>query len=100
MTPNKDNQHKEGRCYTCNKQGHLARNCPNKPKQPPAKAKSTKIEEESDDETIYQHGGKVMAANWDSYMRAGVDLPEEDKLIIIWKAAEWEQGQDNPEEDF
>jgi hypothetical protein len=26
-----DIQRKEGRCFTCNKQGHLARNCPDKP---------------------------------------------------------------------
>ena len=99
-TPNKDDQRKEGRCYTCNKQGHLARNCPDKPKtRAPVKAKAAEIEE-SDDETTYQHGGKVTAKNWESYMRAGEDLPEEDKLVIIRKAAEWEQGQGNPEEDF
>ena len=28
---NPETQHKEGCCFTCNKQGHLAQNCPDKP---------------------------------------------------------------------
>ena len=34
-----DTQRKEGRCFTCNKQGHLARNCPDKPAKTSDKGK-------------------------------------------------------------
>ena len=42
-------QHKEGCCFTCNKQGHLAHNCPQKPKEkrqtPPLKGRQAEAED-------------------------------------------------------
>ena len=34
-----ETQRREGRCFTCNKQGHLARNCPDKPAKTSDKGK-------------------------------------------------------------
>ena len=61
-----DQQCAEGRCFTCNKQGHISRNCPDKPtdnkaNKPPfqkkkAKARQAAIidKETSDGETTYE----------------------------------------------
>ena len=46
---------KEGRCFRCKKQGHLSRNCPNKP----SKAHRNPEEEESEDETIQASSTKT-----------------------------------------
>ena len=44
-----DKQRQEGRCFTCNKQGHLARNCPNKPWKDKGKVKARTAETETGD---------------------------------------------------
>jgi len=44
---------KEGRCFECSKQGHMARDCPNKPKRPtkpPSIKFISQLEADSDDE--------------------------------------------------
>ena len=40
-TGDPETQHQQGCCFTCNQQGHIAKNCPNKPKQKPKTPVST-----------------------------------------------------------
>ena len=44
-----DKQQQEGRCFTCNKQGHLARNCPYKPWKEKGKVKARSTETDDKD---------------------------------------------------
>ncbi|KAH9059455.1 hypothetical protein EDB83DRAFT_2520577 [Lactarius deliciosus] len=60
----REDQMKTGCCFTCNKQGHLSRNCPDKPdimvKKSQAKARTAKADEdveEDDTESSYQESG-------------------------------------------
>jgi hypothetical protein len=41
----KDEHKKEGRCFECSRQGHMARDCPYKKKQKPFRPKQDPIEE-------------------------------------------------------
>ena len=61
-----ETQHNEGCCFTCNKQGNLACNCPNKPKQkkptPPTKGRQAKAKDsdtESEASSIHGTSAKV-----------------------------------------
>ena len=90
---------KEGRCFTCNKQGHISRNCPDKAKnknKAPVKARIAETEE-SDEETKSETSEPL---DWDAYVCLGRTLKESDKLTIIRKAAEVEQGKEDPDLDF
>ena len=103
-----DQQHAEGRCFTCNKQGHISWNCPDKPadtktNKPPfqkkkAKARQAAIienEETSDEEIDY---GSPEANTW---VRKGQVLPVKEKEDIVRMAWEAETGMlVGPEADF
>jgi hypothetical protein len=93
-----DTQHKEGRCFTCNKQGHLARNCPDKPTDKrKTKARTAKVAD-SDNETITETPTQELDPT--VYIRLGKSLKEEDKLTILKMAIEAEQGIKGEHTDF
>ena len=99
--PDKDIEklRKEGRCFTCSKQGHISRNCPDKARnktKAPVKARIAETEE-SDEETKSEISEPL---NWDAYVCLGRTLKESDKLTIIRKAVEVEQGKEDPDLDF
>ena len=99
--PDKDIEklRKEGRCFTCNKQGHISRNCPDKAKnknKAPVKARIAETEESS--EEIKSETSEP--PDWDAHVRLGRTLKESDKLTIIRKAAEVEQGKEDPDSDY
>jgi hypothetical protein len=103
--PKKDSDtlRKEGCCFTCEKQGHLANKCPDKAKKGKDKApvKARVVEtEESDNDTKSDTSSIKEPLDWKTFHRMGRTLPEGDKLIIIRKAAEAEQGSEDPELDF
>jgi hypothetical protein len=84
-----ETQRKEGRCFTCNKQGHLARNCPDKPtKKRKTKARTAEV---MDSETITETPTEEMDP--ETYVRLGKSLNKEDKLTILKMAIEAERGQ-------
>lgn len=97
-----EKQKKEGHCFTCNKQGHIARNCPDKPsgeKRPQTKAKKAETEDsdcESDTET-WDGKGPITP---DAYIRLGKTLKEEDKIAIVKMAVRAEQGEEGGDMDF
>ena len=93
-----ETQRKEGRCFTCNQQGHLAHNCPKKPKEkkqtPPTKGRKAKAEDsksKSDDESVH---GASATVKWDKdlFWQMAASAPEEDKVEIVRRAAMDEGG--------
>ena len=98
-----DTQHREGRCFTCNKQGHLSKNCPDKEKKKPkgkAPAKACIAETEDDsaeEESSKEESDDDWAETFIKKARAG---PEKGKLQILQKAIKAQQGEVSEEEDF
>jgi hypothetical protein len=93
-----DTQCKEGHCFTCNKQGHLARNCPDKPtNKRKTKARTAEVAD-SDNKTITET--PTQEFNPAAYIRLGKSLKEEDKLTILKMAIEAEQGIEGEHADF
>ena len=103
-----DQQRAEGRCFTCNKQGHISWNCPDKPadtktNKPPfqkkkVKARQAAIEDEeiSDDEDIDYRDPNINAC-----VCKGQTLKTESKETIVRRAWEAETGMlVGPEADF
>ena len=104
-----DQQRAEGRCFTCNKQGHISRNCPDKPadnktnkpqfQKKKAKARQAAIteNEETSDEDDIDYGSPE-ANTW---VRKGQVLPVKEKEDIVRMAWEAETGMlVGPEADF
>ena len=103
-----DQQRAEGHCFTCNKQGHISQNCPDKPadtknnkpqfQKKKAKARQAAIiedEETSDEEIDY---GSPEANTW---VCKGQVLPVKEKEDIVCMAWEAETGMlVGPEADF
>ena len=91
-----DTQCQEGRCFTCNKQGHLSKNRPDKKeKKPkgkaPAKAHITETEEDSvKEESSKEESDDDWAETFIKKARAG---PEKGKLCILQKAIKAQQGE-------
>ena len=104
-----DPRHAEDRCFTCNKQGHISRNCPYKPadnktnkpafQKKKAKAHQAAIieDEETSDEEDIDYGDPDINA----WVRKGQTLKTESKETIVRRAWEAETGMlVGPEADF
>jgi hypothetical protein len=89
-----DKQRKEGRCFICNKQGHMQRNCPDKSSdKKKSKAKQTKAEDSSSEsETEDDYIDQFITNAW--------AMKESSKKAIIKKAIITEQGEEGGELDF
>ena len=95
-----ETQHKEGCCFTCNKQGHLACNCPQKPKEkkqtPPTKGRQAKAEDSgSKSEAESVHGASAtVKCDKDLFYQMVAVAPKEDKVEVVRRAAaiEGEEG--------
>ena len=83
-------QCQEGRCFTCNKQGHLARNCPDKPSKDKGKVKARTAETEvSDDETITET--RDNGSDFDAFIRKGRSMKDEINSL----SSKWQWRQKN-----
>ena len=103
-----DQQCAEGRCFTCNKQGHISRNCldksaDTKTNQPPFQKKKAKAcqaaieDEETSDKEDVDYGDPDINA----WVRKGQTLKTESKETIVRWAWEAETGMlVGPEADF
>ena len=95
-----DTQRKEGRCFNCNQQGHLSKNCP-KPKKDkgkiPVKARIAETEESSAEEDANETDDEKIA---DDYWTKGRALKEASKLHIIQKAIAAHDGEEFDGSDF
>ena len=91
-----DKQCQEGRCFTCNKQGHLARNCPDKPWKDKGKVKARTAKTEtgdSDDIATLDDEATIL------YQQARA-MKEESKIRFVQMAIEVEQGTEGDGLDF
>ena len=91
-----DKQRQEGRCFTCNKQRHLAKNCPDKPWKDKGKVKARAAEtinRDSDDITTLEDEAAIL------YKQARA-MKEESKIRFVQMAAEAEQGTEGDSLDF
>jgi hypothetical protein len=88
----------EGHCFTCNKQGHILQNCPDKTQKKKPQAKAKKAETSDQDSNSKTKSPKPM--DLDTYVQLGKSLPEDTKIVIIRKAIEAEQGAEGDDMDF
>ncbi len=95
-----EKRRKEGQCFTCNKQGHIARNCPDKKKRLLVKARKAETEDSGaeGDESDMEDTKSISA---EEYVHLGETLKEEDKITIIHHTIIAEQAENpTPEQDF
>jgi hypothetical protein len=97
-TEDTQKQHAEGCCFTCNKQGHLAQNCPDKTQKKKSQVKAKKAETSDQDSDSKTKDPKPM--DLDTYVQLGKSLTEDTKIAIIRKAIEAEQGAEGNDVDF
>ena len=91
-----DKQCQEGRCFTCNKQGHLAKNCPDKPWKDKGKVKACTAKtdnRDSDDIATLEDEATIL------YKQART-MKEESKIRFIQMAIKVEQGTEGDGLDF
>ena len=95
-------QRKEGRCFTCNKQGHISKNCPDKQKKKDkALVKACKAEtKDSGAKGDGESSDEEKSISPDAYIRMGRGLKEKDKIAIVKMAIDVEQGKGGPDVDF
>ena len=82
-----DKQRQEGHCFTCNKQGHLAKNCPEKPWKDKGKVKARSAETDyKDSDTTTSLDDEATA-----FYKQAWAMKEESKIRFIQKTMEEEQ---------
>jgi hypothetical protein len=93
-----EKQCKEGCCFTCGKQGHIARVCPDKDKdkkgKAPVKSRKAQTEDsgaEGDGESSEEEETASPAV---AFVRLGRSMKEADKLTILKMAVDAEQGKE------
>ena len=100
-----EEQCKTGCCFTCNKQGHIARNCLDKPadNKPTTQKKNAKACQAAitDDETTDEDNIDYGSPEANTWVRKGQVLPVQEKEDIVHMAWEAETGMlVGPEADF
>jgi hypothetical protein len=90
----------EGQCYSCKKQGHLAQNCPAKPKTfNKGKAKACTAEakaSDAEDNSDSLDDEKTLKA----FVKRGREMSEEKKLSLLSYIAKGEQEGSAGDQDF
>ena len=95
-----ETQRREGRCFTCNKQGHLARNCLDKSAKTPdkgkVKARTAETEPiDSENEAEPQDEDKARAV-----VRLARSMKEEEKVDFLMRVIEADKGAEGEDMDF
>ena len=86
----------EGCCFTCNKQGHLAKNCPDKPWRDKGKVKARTAETDtgdSDDIATPEDEADIL-------YRQERAMKEESKMRFVQMAIKADQGEEGDSMDF
>ena len=96
-----ETQRREGRCFTCNKQGHLAWNCPNKPTKTSdkgkVKARSAETDPvDSEDEVEPQ----ITEDKTKAVVRLARSMNEEEKIDFLMRVIEADKGAEGEDMDF
>jgi hypothetical protein len=99
-----EKQHKEGRCFTCGKQGHIARVCPDKDKdkkgKAPVKSRKAQTEDsgtEGDGESSDEEGTTLPAAAYVRLGRSIVTFPPHVTSASAIEKGKWLEWRDAPE---
>jgi hypothetical protein len=99
-----DTQRKEGRCFHCNKQGHVSQNCPDRSesnskkkktsiKGRAAKAKTSTSSASSSDADVSSSEEEESDREVDSFLKQAKALKTKDQLHILQMAIEAERGK-------
>ena len=96
-----EKQRQEGRCFTCNRQGHLSRNCPDKAAKTSdkGKVKARNAETEpvnSKNEAEPQNDGNKAKA----VVRLARSMNEEEKIKFLMQVIEADKGAEGEDMDF
>ena len=87
-------QRQEGHCFTCNKQGHLAKDCPDKPWKDKGKVKAHTAEtDDGDSHTTPEEEIKAL-------IQQGSLMEEESKIKLLQMAIEVDKGAEGEDMDF
>ena len=87
--PNPDvkTQGKEGHCFTCNHQGHIANKCPDKDKKgkakPKVKACAAEMEEEDDEASDTESFITKLLDNMKQWVKIGRAMSNEHKAVTM-----------------
>ena len=98
-----ETQRKDGRCFNCNKQGHLSQNCPDKEKKKPKGKTPHKacIAETADDSAEEESSKEESEDDWaETFIKKARAGLEKGKLHILQKAIKAQQGEASEDEDF
>jgi hypothetical protein len=102
-TPSKDTekQRAEGRCFNCNKQGHISRNCPDKKDKPKTlnkpKVQAHKIETEN---SRSDTNSEPEADDPDSFIKHARAMKEDHKREIMLMAIAADKKEEGSDQDF
>ena len=95
-----ETQRREGCCFTCNKQGHLSRNCPDKSaktsergKVKARNAETKPVDSESEAEPQDEDKAKT-------FVRLARSMKEEEKIDFLMRVIEADKGAEGEDMDF
>jgi hypothetical protein len=96
-----EKQHAEGRCFNCNKQGHISRNCPDKKDKPKTpnkpKVQARKIETENSGSDA---DSEPEANDPDSFIKRTRAMKEDHKREIMLMAIAVDKKEEGSDQDF
>jgi hypothetical protein len=96
-----EKQHAEGRCFTCNKQGHISRNCPDKKDKPKTpikpRAQACKVETKVSGSDA---DSEPEVDDLNSFIKRARALKEYHKLEILHMAIAADKGEEGSDQDF
>ena len=96
-----DKQRQEGRCFTCNKQGHLARNCPDKPTKTSDKGKvKARTAETEPLDSEYEAEPQNKEGRATAVIRLARSMNEEEKINFLMQVIEADKGTEGEDMDF
>jgi hypothetical protein len=97
-----EQQHREGRCFTCNRQGHISKHCPKNTWKDKAPVRTHSGETDSGAEGGPSTGSsdKEESPSVASLIRLGRSMSENDKVALIKRVVEAGQGMDMDSVDF
>jgi hypothetical protein len=102
-TPSKDTkkQHMEGRCFNCNKQGHISRNCPDKKDKPKTPNKPRVQVRKIETENSRSDADSEPEADYpDSFIKHTRAMKEDHKREIMLMAIAADKKEEGSDQDF
>ena len=96
-----ETQCREGHCFTCNKQGHLAQNCPDKPAKNLDKGK-TKAQgaEVKPNDSNKEAEPQIIEEKAKAVIQLGRSMKEEEKINFLMRVIKVDKGAEGEDMDF